>query len=53
MFRIEMQNKVQVGQPTNGDSLDEAIISDLVSFHLRKKRIRLEEGFRLPEINSL
>jgi hypothetical protein len=39
--------------PTNGDSLGEAVISDLVRFHLRKKRIRLEKGFKLPEINSL
>jgi len=48
-----MKNKVHVGKPTNGDSQDEAIISDMVSFHLRKNKIRLEEGCRLPEINSL
>jgi hypothetical protein len=39
--------------PTNGDLLGEAVISDLVIFHLRKKIIRLEKGFKLPEINSL
>ena len=39
--------------PTNGDLLGEAIISDLVRFHFRKKIIRLEKGFKLPEINSL
>jgi hypothetical protein len=39
--------------PTNGDLLGETIISDLVKFHLRKKRIRLIKGFKLLEINSL
>ena len=39
--------------PTNGDLLGEAVISGLVRFHLRKKIIRLEKGFKLPEINSL
>jgi len=36
-FLIEIQNKVKVGKPTNDDSLDEAVISDLSRFHLRKK----------------
>ena len=39
--------------PTNGDLLGDEVISDLVIFHLRKKRIRLEKIFKLPEINSL
>ena len=39
--------------PTNGDLLGEAVISDLVRFHLRKKRIRIEKGFKFPGINSL
>ena len=39
--------------PTNGELLGETIISDLVIFHLRKKIIRLEKLFKLPEINSL
>jgi hypothetical protein len=39
--------------PTNGDLLGEPVISDLVRFNLRKKRIRFEKGFKLPEINSL
>jgi hypothetical protein len=33
--------------------MGEAIISDLVRFHLKKKIIRLEKEFKLPEINSL
>ena len=39
--------------PTNGDLLGEAVIYDLVRFHLGKKRIRLIKGFKLSEINSL
>jgi hypothetical protein len=39
--------------PANGNSMGEVVIYDLVSFHLRKKRIRLEKGCKLPEINSL
>jgi hypothetical protein len=38
--------------PTNGDLLGEAVISDLVIFHLREKIVRLEKGFKLLEINS-
>jgi hypothetical protein len=39
--------------PTNGNLLGEAVISDLVRFHLKKKIIRLEKVLKLPEIISL
>jgi hypothetical protein len=53
MFQMKMKDKEQVGKPTNDNSLDEEVIFDLVSLHLRKKRIRLEDEFSLSEINSL
>jgi hypothetical protein len=34
---IGTQNEMVVGLPTNGDSLGEAVISELSNFHLREK----------------
>ena len=48
-----VKNRGSCWGPKNGDLLGEEVISDLVRFHLRKKIIRLEKGFKLPEIISL